>query len=270
MGLELDRPYSLEPEAITFFRKNGFVRLKKLFSARELSRYRRVISDLTLKLSRQELPLELRSTYSKAFLQVTNLWEHSALARELVFSRRLARVAAELLEVGGVRLYHDQSLLKEPGGGFTPAHADQFYWPLASDRSVTAWVPLQPVAEAMGPIAFYAGSHLLDIGRNLAISDQSEQLITAEMDRQRLPLVADPFELGEVSFHLGWTVHRAGPNATDLPRSVMTIIYMDKDMRLSAPANRNQEIDREAWCPGVGIGEVIDSPKNPVLWERRS
>jgi hypothetical protein len=122
----------------------------------------------------------------------------------------------------------------------------------------------------MGPIAFYAGSHLLDIGRDLAISDQSEQLITAEMDRQRLPLVADPFELGEVSFHLGWTVHRAGPNATDLPRSVMTIIYMDKDMRLSAPANRNQEIDREAWCPGVGIGEVIDSPKNPVLWERRS
>ena len=66
---------------------------------------------------------------------------------------------AKLLGVAGVRLYHDQSLYKEPGGGITPAHADQYYWPLASDRIVTAWIPLQPVPEDMGPLAFYAGSH---------------------------------------------------------------------------------------------------------------
>jgi len=30
--------------------------------------------------------------------------------------QRLARVAAELLGVSGVRLYHDQSLYREPGG----------------------------------------------------------------------------------------------------------------------------------------------------------
>jgi ectoine hydroxylase-related dioxygenase (phytanoyl-CoA dioxygenase family) len=185
-----------------------------------------------------------------------------------VFGKRLARIAAELLEVSGVRLYHDQSLFKEPGGGFTPAHADQFYWPLASDRCVTAWVPLQPVPAEMGPIGFYAASQRFDFGRDLPISDESEALITAEMERQGFPLVDDPFELGEVSFHLGWTFHRAGPNRTDRPRSVMTIIYMDRDMRLAEPANRNQQIDRAAWCPGAEVGEVIDTPKNPVAWER--
>lgn len=58
-----------------------------------------------------------------------NLCEHSQVVCEFVTGKRLARIAAELLEVEGVRLYHDQSLYKEPGGGITPAHADQYYWP---------------------------------------------------------------------------------------------------------------------------------------------
>jgi hypothetical protein len=43
------------------------------------------------------LPLAERDTYNKAFLQVTNLWRHDATVRELVFSRRLVRLAATLL-----------------------------------------------------------------------------------------------------------------------------------------------------------------------------
>ena len=52
-------------------------------------------------------------------------------------------------------------------------------------------------------------------------------------------------------------------------RGVMTIIYMDKDMRLKAPENDNQQLDWEAWCLGAEIGEVIDTPLNPVLYEQQ-
>jgi hypothetical protein len=263
----LDRPYALDTGTIETFRANGFVRLKGVFSADELGRYAPEIERLTL--AKQARPLEERSTYGKAFLQVTNLWEKSDVVREFVFGKRLARIAAELLEVEGVRLYHDQSLCKEAGGGFTPAHADQYYWPLASDRTVTAWVPLQPVPAEMGPIGFYAGSHHFDFGRDLPISDESEARIGAEMERQGFALVDEPFELGEVSFHSGWTFHRGGPNRTGRPRSVMTVIYMDKDMRLAEPS-AGQQADRDAFCPGVVVGEVIGTPKNSVLWEHQS
>jgi hypothetical protein len=46
----------------------------------------------------------------------------------------------------------------------------------------------------------------------------------------------------------------------------MTVIYMDADMRLAAPRNRNQEIDRETWCPGAAVGQAIETPLNPVLF----
>ena len=48
----------------------------------------------------------------------------------------------------------------------------------------------------------------------------------------------------------------------------MTVIYMDEDMRLAEPRNEYQQADWEGWCPGAKVGEVIDSPLNPVLWTR--
>jgi hypothetical protein len=71
-----------------------------------------------------------------------------------------------------------------------------------------------------------------------------------------------------VSFHAGWTFHRAGANSSTRPREVMTVIYMDQDMRLAAPLNEYQQSDSDGWCPGAKIGELIDGPLNPVLWSR--
>lgn len=95
--------------------------------------------------------MEERDTYSRAFLQVMNLWRADDTVRALVFSKRLAAIACQLMEVDGVRIYHDQALYKEPSGGFTPWHADQYYWPLATDKTITAWIPLQATPLSMGP-----------------------------------------------------------------------------------------------------------------------
>lgn len=214
------------------------------------------------------LPLEKRSTYDKAFLQVMNIWERDNAVREFVFGKRLARIATELLGTRGVRMYHDQALYKEASGGHTPWHADQFYWPLKTAQCVTAWVPLQETPLAMGALAFAARSHTFTFGRDLAISDESERLIQTALTEKNFPYFEEPFALGEVSFHYGWTFHRAGPNTTGLPRRVMTMIYMDIDMCLAPPANSSQQADWEQWCPGAQIGQIINSPRNPVMFER--
>ena len=86
------------------------------------------------------------------------------------------------------------------------------------------------------------------------------------MSEKGFPHVVEPYALGEVSFHTGWTYHRAGPNKTDKMRKVMTMIYMDKEMKLKAPINRHQEADWDAWCPGAVIGELIDTEMNPVIY----
>ena len=265
---DLDSPYALEVAQIEAFRRDGCIKLKQVLSPETLAHFGREITRLTFVLNTESRPLAERSTYDRAFLQVMNLWERSALVARFVMGQRLARIAAELLEVRGVRLYHDQSLYKEPGGGITPAHADQYYWPLASDRTITAWIPLQAVPTEMGPLGFYAGSQGVAFGRDLGISDESEARISENMARHGFPFEVGPFDLGEVSFHLGWTFHKAGPNTSTQPRSVMTVIYMDAEMRLVPTLNAIQANDRDQWCPGAREGEVIATRKNPVIWSR--
>jgi len=61
--------------------------------------------------------------------------------------------------------------------------------------------------------------------------------------------------------------HRAGPNVSGNMRKVMTMIYMDIDTVLKTPENHNQQADWDTWCPGATVGEVINTPLNPVLYE---
>ncbi|MBX9882933.1 MAG: phytanoyl-CoA dioxygenase family protein [Sphingomonas sp.] len=267
MSDPLDAPYPLDPLVIDRFREQGFIRLKQVLPADLLADYGAEITRLTLALNTETRPLAERDTYDRAFLQVMNLWRHSEKVRRFVFGKRLAGIAARLIGAEGVRLYHDQSLYKEPSGGITPAHADQYYWPFASDKTVTVWIPLQPVPPEMGPLAFFAGSHREAFGRDLPISDESEAAITAAMEARAFPLDEAPYDLGEASFHLGWTFHRAGANRAATPRSVMTMIYFDRDMRVAAPANMMQANDLATWLPGVQPGEPAASPLNPVLFE---
>ena len=262
----LQEPYPISNDQISFFDKNRFIKLKQVLNKEAVDFFANRITQKVHELSGEKRALEERDTYGMAFLQIFNLWKEDEAIRELIFSKRIAGIATALLQTKGVRMYHDQALYKEPGGGFTPWHADQYYWPLASDKTVTAWMPLQETPLEMGPLEFSAGSHVIVEGRELAISDESEQIIRQKLKVTDFQHVVEPFELGEISFHSGWVFHRAGANKTSTMRQVMTTIYMDSEMKLAQPQNDNQINDWNTWCPGATVGEVIDSPLNPILY----
>lgn len=263
---ELNQPFALTAEQIMFYKKNRYIKIKNVFSPELIAFYNTKISAVVEQLNTQKTPLQERDTYGKAFLQLFNLWQESEAVKSFCFSKRLAKIAADLMEVEGVRMYHDQALFKEAHGGITPWHADQYYWPLATDKTITAWIPLQATPLHMGPLEFSAGSHQIVEGRDLAISDESEDFIDKKLRVSDFEKVVEPFDLGEVSFHSGWIFHRAGANQTNTTRKVMTIIYMDKKMCLKAPENEGQQKDWDTWCPGASINAVIDTPLNPVLY----
>jgi hypothetical protein len=73
-----------------------------------------------------------------------------------------------------------------------------------------------------------------------------------------------------VSFHLGWTIHEAGPDTSRQPRSGMTIIDMDAARRLSSALHAVPANDRDQWCPGAREGRIIHTRKNRVVWQGAS
>jgi ectoine hydroxylase-related dioxygenase (phytanoyl-CoA dioxygenase family) len=260
--------FTVDADTRARFDRNGCVKLRSVLDPNAIAAWAPTISRTVIDLNTEHLPLAERDTYGKAFLQVSNIWQSSEAVKTFAFSEDLARIAADLLGVRAVRMYHDQALYKEPSGGYTPWHADQYYWPFATDRCVTVWIPLQDTPPSLGPLAFAETSQSFEIGRELAISDESERELQRALTEANFPVDDSAYALGDLSYHLGWTFHRAGPNQSSRPRKVMTMIYVDAEMVITEPTNENQVRDLRIWMPGMRPGDVVASPLNPILYER--
>jgi ectoine hydroxylase-related dioxygenase (phytanoyl-CoA dioxygenase family) len=258
----------LSEERIAEFRRDGCTVVRGLCSREEVASVRSRIAEAVADQSQGVAALSERpSTYARAFLQVENIWRTVDTVRDFTLSPRFGEVAARLVGVPGIRLYHDQALFKEPGGGVTPWHQDQGYWPLRGWGPVTMWMPLVDLtAEMGGSMSFARGSCHLALG-DLEISDGSQAGGEHMVDEHHLDVVNfGPLTAGDATFHAGWTMHRAEENTSSAMREVMTVIYFPDGMRVAAPENRRQASDLARWLPGCAPGDLAASELNPLLY----
>ncbi len=259
-------PFALGAELITEFDRKGHALVEGLATAADVAAVRPAIEETAERIRWDRRPIAARDTYGKAFIQAANLWQHDETVARFTLAPRFASVAAALLGVGGVRLYHDQALLKEPGGGPTPWHQDQFYWPLDNDATVTMWMPLVDVLDPVEGMTFGNGTHRMgDLGGG-AISDESERRFDALVRDRGIALHAyRNLRAGDATFHRGWTLHRASANPTARMRPAMTVIYFADGTRVAKPQNPSQEFDRQLWLGGLEAGALVDGAGNPRL-----
>jgi ectoine hydroxylase-related dioxygenase (phytanoyl-CoA dioxygenase family) len=264
-------PVFLEPnvapsnEQVESFRRDGHVCIRGLAQRFEIDAYRPELMRVARTQRLENRPLDERDTYGQAFLQMFNLWMLDERVARFVLAPRFARVAAELMEVDGVRIYHDQALVKEPGGGYTPWHQDQGYWPLDTTDTITMWMPLVDIPAEVGSMTFGSGSHHSGDINAGAISDRSHDVIARLLEQDGVETATyGAMERGDATFHAGWTLHSAGANASELEREVMTIIYVADGTHVTEPSAQ-QRLDL-GWLGGAKPGQLVESAMNPLVW----
>ncbi|MNI23434.1 Phytanoyl-CoA dioxygenase (PhyH) [compost metagenome] len=272
MSTELSLPsltetYQLNEQQISNYQHTGHTILRNVATPDEISTYRDEIAEAVKTHSLELKPLSERDTYGKAFIQVSNLWETNKAVQQFVWGRRFAKIAAELMGVDGVRIYHDQALFKEPGGGHTPWHQDQIYWPLDTSKVITMWMPLVDISEEMGSMTFASGSHHFGYINKMEISDESHQTLKDYIVGKGLETVTyGAMQAGDATFHEGWTLHSAPGNPTPRTREIMTIIYVADQTRILEPDSNARKRDLLRWMPGQEPGELIGSALNPLVY----
>ena len=266
---DLSADYRVSAEQVSEFQRDGHILLRGVASREEATAYRSVVLEARERYGAERTPLEARDTYGKAFLKGMNLWPKDEGVRRFVHARRFAQIAADLMEAEGVRIYHDQMLVKEPGGGITPWHQDQHYFPLDTDHIVTMWMPLVELRAEMGVMQFASGSHRDGYLGDMPIGDESERALDdyiRALGRRVTPGIA--MSPGDATFHYGWTLHRAPANTTDRPREVMTVIWFADGARVTEPDNLERRRDLERWLPGLKPGDLAASELNPLVFRR--
>ena len=261
---ELRTPYELTQADRDYFAENGYIKLKGVLSPGATLRLRQEL----VRILAETFDTELDGGAENRFLSAEMVWLENPLIREYVLSPRIAQICAELLDVEGVRLYHDNVLSKEPGCGRTPWHYDDHHFPLDTHDVVTAWAPAQAIPMAMGPLAFAKPIDVYKLVEAVAFdkSNTSYDRKVAEVFRDNNVAVDDsPFELGEVSFHHNLSFHTAKGNHTTRSRVILANTYYADGARVvDSPTMVSG--DWQKFMPGVGPGEVAASELNPLCW----
>jgi ectoine hydroxylase-related dioxygenase (phytanoyl-CoA dioxygenase family) len=264
---EMHEEKAISSEQIQDYQRDGHTIVRGLAGPDEISIYRGVISSLVHDHNNQSKPVHERDTYGKAFIQIGNLWRMDERARKFVMARRFAKAAAELMGVPAVRIYHDQALFKEPGGGHTPWHQDQIYWPLDTDKTITMWMPLVSVPQEVGSMTFASGSQTKGYISKQLISDESHATLKEYIEKSGLKTANyGALAAGDATFHSGWTLHSAPGNPTDLMREVMTVIYIADGLTIAEPDSNARKSDLAEWFPGLKPGDPAASTLNPIVY----
>ena len=246
------------------FNEDGFVVVRDLFDSSEIKFYREVIKEAIKERKHfDERVLKDRSEYEQSFTQCQNLWEDYIDIRKLTFDQRVCKIASKLLDTEAIRLWHDQSLVKESGGRETDPHHDQPYWPIKETKTITAWIPLCDIDETNGQLGFYSGSHKIKDKKFINIFsgkvDENNFLETANVSPDQISYQV--MKEGDVSFHHGLTFHRAKSNISNHDRIVHTAIFF-ADGCTRGDDKFHFSVDRS----NIKVGEKIDSDVTPIAF----
>ena len=157
-----------------FYAENGYLVMEEFLSASELEQWRAAVDEAVEQRGRQRFSFptardsevsdtteasEQQAYYDGVFTQRVNLWQTNDKVRELMIDRELGRVVTEVARIDGVRIWHDQALVKGPYANPTAFHLDVPYWSFTSADAITIWVALDDATLENGCLYYMPGSH---------------------------------------------------------------------------------------------------------------
>jgi ectoine hydroxylase-related dioxygenase (phytanoyl-CoA dioxygenase family) len=264
---DLSAPYTTSSADVAQYHKDGHIVLRGVLSPDEVEYYRPIIVKCAEEAARtRDMRVQLEDM-STLFTQVSNVWRRSEEARTLIFAKRFARIAADLMGVRGVRLYHDQVLLKEPGGTRTPWHKDHYYWPLATHETIKMTLALSDVAREMGAVVAVTGSHRGGLFPEVPFSLNTQEIFSRVIRTHNIPTVTYDMNPGDALFHSGQLLHSALENTSKRRRELLSVIYYADGTLVAVPTCQQRIVEMIEFLPGLHPGELAASDLNPILYE---
>jgi phytanoyl-CoA hydroxylase len=251
-------------EQVDAYRRDGFVLIEGFLDGDELERWRTVTADAVAERQAVAAPVG-DAYYQRTFAQLQRLADTHAEMAKLILDERLGEIVGTLAGVDGLRVWHDQALIKPAYGNPTAWHLDNPFWSFSSRDAISIWIALDDATVQNGCLWYLPGTHssarfeLVELGQSFGdlFDDYPEWL--------ELEPVAAPCSAGGAVFHNGLTAHAAGANVTPRPRRAMTCAYMPD----GSTFNGVQNVLPDDYFAALSPGDVLDDDSiNPLVWSQ--
>lgn len=268
---------NLTQENLDFYNENGYVIIEDFLNAEELELWRASVTEAIQERNGQKMPGKSvhvgeedginkdADYFSKVFDQLLNLWQTNDKVKELMIDERIGKMAAELSGTDGIRIWHDQALVKRPWSNPTSWHLDTPFWSFSDRRAISIWVALDDATLENGCLFFVPGSHKETSFENPGIGKNMDAIFNFYPQFKNSKSVSAPMKAGSCSFHNGLTIHGAHANMTPGFRRAMTCAYMPEGNVYNGIPN----ILPDAYLQKVKVGDLLnDDTQNPLIYKK--
>jgi phytanoyl-CoA hydroxylase len=263
----------LSQEQVAKYQQDGFVVIEDFLSPHELEFWRIALDEAVAKRGGNKMPDRKevygkgddadKSYYDNVFDQLINLWQDNDKMQQVMLDERLGEMAAQLSGADGIRIWHDQALIKKPWANPTSWHLDTPYWSFTDRRALSIWVALDDATYENGCLFFIPGSHLKTTFDNPGIGKNMGAIFTTYPQFKNSKSVAAVMKAGSCSFHNGLTIHGAHANMTSGFRRAMTCAYMPDGNTY----NGTQNILSDEQIAKLKVGDLLnDESQNPLIY----
>lgn len=229
-------------------------------------------------------PPSIGSILEQGPLEVYNTHRANETVASFLSSRRIASIAAQLLEAYRLCLYHDYVFLRSSGNPQSRRRAELSFTPIDTNHFVTLCIPLQPVGAKGRPLSlrFMPGSHKdLALLRRPKGNEQGRVGSAARLPEEG----TGGLSLGDVIAYHGWTQHFFERFPQDAPQQMALCVsyFADALMVGGKEVKRNctvalprssvlqlpdrQQISHEPWIVSVRGGRRVRHELIPVVYE---
>ena len=253
---------------VQFYQDNGFLVIENFLDAAELETWRHNTDEaVAQRLATADRALTNQGGaddyYTRVFTQCIKLLETHAGMKEIMLAPRLGKLAATLAGVDGIRIWHDQALIKPPFGNPTAWHLDNPFWSFSSPDAISLWVALDDATLSNGCLYYLPGTQKMATYQNTNIGMNLADLFKIYPEWQDIAPVACPCPAGSAVLHNGLVGHGAGANMTKGQRRAITCAYMPDGATFNGVAN----VLPPDYIKTLAIGDVLNNNAvNPLVW----
>ena len=267
---------TLTADQLDQYDSHGFVIIENLLTTAELATWRSAVDEAVRERGGVKIPgTDIKTGgddginkgdaeyFGNVFDQLVNLWQTNERVKTLMLHEQLGELACRLSRSSGIRIWHDQALIKRPWANPTTLHLDTPFWSFSSPNALSIWVALDDATLTNGCLYFLPGSHKKTNYQHIGITQNMNAIFQTYPELASIAAVAAPMKAGSASFHNGLCIHGAGPNMTPGFRRAMTCAYMPD----GSTFNGKKNILSDEYVATLKIGDLInDNKQNPLIY----
>ncbi len=269
--------YEITKEQIAEYQKNGFIIIHDFLTPTELGIMKSAVDNAVQNRHGRKFPhseiitgqddgINAQADYfGKVFDQIINLWQTDEKVKELILDERIGKMATMLSESEGIRVWHDQSLVKQPWANATAWHVDTPFWSFTHREALSIWIALEDVTIENGCLWFMPGSHRDTEFGEPGIAVNMGDVFEKYPKYRSVEPVPAVIKAGSCTFHNGMCLHAAGGNMTPGTRKAMTCAFMPD----GSTFNGNKNVLSDEQFARLKIGDLMnDEAQNPLIYKR--